>query len=54
MTSIAYLSRQVEKKNKQCGARESIRIMSVSACLSYLEELIAVYCLSYSSHSEQH
>lgn len=27
MTSITYLSKQVEKKNKQCGARESIRIV---------------------------
>lgn len=53
MTFIAYLSRQVEKKNKQCGARESIRIMSVSACLSYLAELIPMLLPQF-YHSEQH
>lgn len=35
MTSITYLSKQVEKQNKQCGGRESIRIVCVAACLSW-------------------
>lgn len=27
MTSITYLSKQVEEKNKHCGVRESVRIV---------------------------
>lgn len=34
LTSITYLSKQVEKKNKQCGAGECIRTECVSACIS--------------------
>lgn len=58
MTSITYLSKQVEKKNKQCGARESIRI--VCLCLSSLVRGADIYILPtvtsiiHIHHTEQH
>lgn len=58
MTSITYLSKQVEKKNKQWSARESIRI--VYLCLSFQIRgadtctLPTVTSITHTCHTEKH
>lgn len=58
LTSITYLSKQVEKKNKQCRAGESIR--TVCLCLYFLVRGADTYILPtvtsiiHTHHTEQH